>query len=254
MGAARNRNGSLARRGDAEILYPESDGKPMAETDEHLDLMLYLVGALKFWFAKQKRVYVAGNNLIYYVKGDTRQRVSPDVYVVKGIEKHKRRVYKLWEERKSPGVVLEISSKGTRREDVVTKFRLYRDVLRVKEYYIFDPLREYLPGGRLKAWGLVRGKYEERPIEGDRIFSPELGLYLVERDTLRLLDPRTGEELRTYGEEAEASKREAEGRKREAEGRKREAEGRRRAEEALRRAEEERDALRAQLERLKRSR
>jgi Uma2 family endonuclease len=253
MGAARKRNGYLARRGDAEIFYPESDGKPMAETDEHLDQMLYLVAALKLWFAKRRRVYVAGNNLVYYVKGDTRQRVSPDVYIVKGIEKRKRRVYKLWEERKSPCVAIEISSKGTRREDLVTKFRLYRDVLRVKEYYIFDPLREYLPG-RLKAWGLVRGNYVERPIDGDRILSPELGLYLVERGTLRLLDPRTNQELRTLEESEEERKREAEGRKREAEGRKREAEGRKRAEEALRRAESERDALQAEIERLRRSR
>ena len=247
------RNGRLAHRRDEEIVYPESDGKPMAETDEHLDQMFYLIAALKLWFAKRKQVYVAGNNLIYYQHGDPKQRVSPDVYVVKGVENRRRRVYKLWEERKSPSVVIEISSKGTRREDLVTKFRLYRDVLRVKEYYVYDPLREYLPG-RLKAWGLVRGNYVERPIDGDRILSHELGLYLVESRILRLVHPKTNEALRTHDESEGERRREAEGRKREAEGRKRAEEGMRREAEARRRAEQERDALMAQLERLRRSR
>ena len=246
MRALRTRNGGDARGLGEEIVYPESDGKPMAETDEHIQQMFYLIGALKLWFQRRKRVYVAGNNLIYYHQGDPKQRVSPDVYVVKGVEKRLRRVYKLWEEKKVPCVAIEISSKGTKREDLVTKFRLYRDVLRVKEYYVFDPLREYLPG-RLKAWWLERGEYVDRPIDGDRILSRELGLYLVEEKILRLVVPRTGEALRTLEEEAEGRRREAEGRRREAEGRRREAEGRRRA-------EAERDALRAQLARLRRFR
>ena len=203
MRALRVRNGSLAHREGGEILYPESDGKPMAETDEHLEQMFYLIAALKLWFERRSRVYVAGNNLIYYRQGDPKQRVSPDVYVVKGVEKRRRRVYKVWEEKKSPCVVIEVSSKGTRREDLVTKFRLYRDVLGVKEYYIYDPLREYLPG-RMKAWELKRGDYVEQPIEGDRVMSAALGLFLVDTGRmLRLVDPRSGESLRTH-EESEA--------------------------------------------------
>ncbi len=251
MKAVRMRNGGMARGarlrvGLGEVVYPESDGKPMAETDEHLEQMMYLVAALKLWFKKRRLVYVAGNNLIYYQQGDPKLRVSPDTYVVKGVENRRRRVFRLWEEKKAPCVAIEVSSKGTRREDLVTKFRLYRDVLRVKEYYIFDPLREYLPG-RMKAWELVRGDYVERQIEGDRILSRELGLFLVDAEMLRLVDPRTGVALRTH-DEAEARRRgEAEGRRREAEGRRREAEGRMRA-------EAERDALRAEVERLRRVR
>jgi len=240
------RNGGLAQRGLGEVVYPESDGRPMAETDDHLEQMMYLVAALKLWFEKRKQVYVAGNNLIYYQEGDPRLRISPDVYVVKGVEKRKRRVYKLWEERKAPGVVIEISSKGTRREDLVTKHRLYRDVLGVKEYYIYDPLREYLPG-RMKAWGLERGAYVERTIEGDRILSRELGLYLVDGKMLRLVDPKTGEELRTLAEEAQARLR-AEVQCRRAE------EARLRADEARRAAEAEREVLRAEVDRLRRRR
>lgn len=223
MNTARMRNGGAWKA--KEIEYPESDGKPMAETDTHRSQMNYLVEALIIWFLRRRRVYVAGNNLVYYQQGDPRLRLSPDVYVVKGVEQRDRRVYKLWEEKKAPCVVIEVSSKGTRREDLVTKFRLYRDVLRVKEYYVFDPLREYLPG-RLKAWGLRGGEYVERPIDGDRILSPELGLSLVDSKMLRLVEPRTNQELRTHRE----------------------------AEHDRQRAEAERDALRAELDRLRRRR
>ncbi len=227
------RNGSLAHRSGGEILYPESDGKPMAETDDHRFQSNYLIEAIETQFARRGRVYVAGNNLVYYREGDPRQRVSPDVYVVKGVPKDRRRVYKLWEEKKTPCVVIEVSSRGTRREDLVTKFRLYRDVLRVKEYYVYDLLREYLPG-RMKAWTLVRGTYVEQPIQGDRILSRELGLHLVDTGLmLRLADPRTGEQLRTFAESEAALKRETAERKR---------------------AESEREALRAELDRLRRSR
>lgn len=43
------------------FLYPESDGRPTGETDEHRDILLYLVAALKLWFRNAKDVYVSGN-------------------------------------------------------------------------------------------------------------------------------------------------------------------------------------------------
>ncbi len=85
------RNGRLARHDEGEIVYPESDGRPMAETDDHRFQMNYLLEALDLWFGRRKRVYVAGNNLIYCQQGDPRLRLSPDTYVVKGVEKRRRR-------------------------------------------------------------------------------------------------------------------------------------------------------------------
>ena len=41
-----------------EIDYPESDGKPMAETDIHRDLILELIEILKVWFLQNADVYV----------------------------------------------------------------------------------------------------------------------------------------------------------------------------------------------------
>ena len=104
--------------------YPTSDGKPMAETDWHRNLMADLIATLKEHYAPQDRVYVSGNLLLYYELGNRRRRVAPDVFVVKGIPKHNRPNYLLWEEGKGPGVVIEVTSSTTRREDLETKFRL----------------------------------------------------------------------------------------------------------------------------------
>src|SRR6266852_7028265 len=82
--------------------YPTSDGKPMAETDDHRDLMLALIETLKLYYAASALVYVSGNLLIYYVPGDTRRHISPDLFVVRGIAKHNRVYYQVWEEGKAP--------------------------------------------------------------------------------------------------------------------------------------------------------
>lgn len=69
------------------IVYPTSDGKPMAETDIHRDLMTDFIWMLKQHFKDKSNVYVSGNLLIYYEKGEPRKSISPDVFVVFGVEK-----------------------------------------------------------------------------------------------------------------------------------------------------------------------
>ena len=58
---------------EREIDYPTSDGRPMAETDWHRDLMTALIAMLRMWYAKVRRVYVSGNLLLYYVQGNKRK-------------------------------------------------------------------------------------------------------------------------------------------------------------------------------------
>ena len=120
-------------RKDTSIEYPTSDGKPMAETDFHYLLIVALRQMLDFHFADEPMVYVSGNLLMYYVRGNKRKHVSPDVFVVKGVKKKKRLYYLTWAERKTPNAIIEVTSKSTRKEDTDTKFVLYRDVLKVKE-------------------------------------------------------------------------------------------------------------------------
>src|SRR5437870_767858 len=70
--------------------YPTSDGRPMAETDYHRDQMTDSIKTLQAFFADEPMVYVSGNLLIFYVPGNKRRHVSPDVFVVFGVKKGKR--------------------------------------------------------------------------------------------------------------------------------------------------------------------
>jgi Uma2 family endonuclease len=199
-----------------EIYYPESDGKPMAETDTHVKLMSQLREALELYYQHDPTVYVSANILLYYVQGNPKKRVSPDVFVAKGRPKGNRRVYKLWEEGAPPSVVIELGSKETWREDQYEKWRLYEQ-LSVQEYYLFDPEYNYLVEPLL-AWHLMEdGQYRLMKIKKGRIKSPVLGLDLVDTgETLRLYNPVTKQFLPTMAEldaarqAAEAARQEAE--------------------------------------------
>lgn len=187
----------------ATIEYPETDGEPMAETDLHRRLMMDLIETLEWFFQSKPDVYVSGNLLLYYVEGNPGKRVAPDVFVVRGVSKEPRRIYKLWEEGQVPAVVIELSSRKTWREDLYTKLHLYAQ-LGVAEYFIFDPEYDYLPEP-LVGWRLKSGEYAPLEVPEGRVRSNALGLELVDTgQTLRLCDPRTGQFLLTPAEEIEA--------------------------------------------------
>ncbi|MFN8493050.1 MAG: Uma2 family endonuclease [Caldilineaceae bacterium] len=193
------------------IEYPESDGKPMGETDFHIAAILYLRAALRAFFRQVADVYVAADMLFYYEEGDRNVYKVPDVFVVKGIAKHDRRTYKLWEEKTPPTVIFEITSKGTRWDDTGEKKGLYAE-LGVQEYYLFDPLGEYLKP-RLQGFRLVQGAYQPMPLAKDgTLTSQQLGFILQpDRELLRVVDPTTKDVVPTLDEAIE-SKAEAEAR------------------------------------------
>ena len=238
------------------IVYPSADGKPMAETELHLRDMIETIQVLDDHFAGWPNVYVCGNLLLYYEEGNPRKHVSPDVLVALGVPKKPNRDYYLvWKERKAPDFVVEITSKSTKREDQKTKFTIYRDILRVSEYLLFDPRAEYLEPP-LQGYRLVGADYVPiEPVAG-RLPSEILGLHL-ERDgeRLRLFDPATGQYLLTRLERQQAAERRLEEERRRAEDERRRAEEeRRRAEEAIadhRRLAEENERLRREIEALR---
>lgn len=186
---------------------PESDGKPMAETDVHRKQMIYVLDAVEERFRSEPLVYVTGNIFLYYEDEFGKlQKVAPDIFVVKGVPKHERRIYHLAEEGKGPDFVLELISRETKMEDLGTKRVLYAS-LGVQEYFIFDPLNEAL-SQQLRGNRLQGEDYQ--PLVGERLHSEVLDLDLfVENRRLRLFDRNTGERLRTY-EEAERGRRTAE--------------------------------------------
>ena len=232
-----------ARRPPKEIYYPESDGKPMSETDSHRDEMFELINSLRLRYENAPDVYVTGNVMFYYVEGDPKKCTSPDVMVCFGVRKEPRRTYKLWEEV-APAIVIEVSSRKTWAEDLNKKWRLYGDI-GVAEYYIHDPEHEYMPVP-IVAYRLLDSELAELEVENGRVFSEVLGLELVDAGgLLRLFDPQVGEFLPTTSE-AHALRLQAETQRDQAEANWREEQERRQQ------AEGEVTRLRAELERLQR--
>ncbi len=169
--------------------YPTSDGRPMAETDLHRTLMLDLIETLKLRFETESQTYVSGNLLIFYEPGNKRRHIAPDVFVVKGVPKHQRLNYLVWEEGKVPNLVIELTSKTTRREDRTKKWRLYEEVLQVSEYFLFDPYEDYLMPP-FQAFRLETGKYVAIEPTGGRFHSTVINLDLVRHGPeLRLHEP-----------------------------------------------------------------
>ncbi len=237
-----------------QIDYPESDGKPMAETDIHREAMQDTIATLSDFFRDRSDVYVAGNLLLYYEEGNPSASVAPDVFVVYGVAKQQRRTYKVWEEHKTPGVVIEFTSRATALEDQGNKKVLYA-WLGVREYFLCDPLAEYLDPP-FQGFRLVDGEYVRLAQDHDGAFMSEvLGLRpRREGVRLRLIDPATGAPLLWPDEVAEArwtaeqqARAEAEARRAAESQARAEAEARRAAEEQARAEAEARRAVEEQL-------
>jgi Uma2 family endonuclease len=199
----------------SQIIYPETDGQPMTESDATRDHLLYCVAVLQNYFKSRRGVYVSGNLFIYYQEGSPKQVISPDVFVVFGVNQRKRKSYKTWEEGgQLPQFILEVTSSSTRRQDEVAKPELYAR-LGVQEYFQYDPTGDYLTP-QLKGQRLVNGVYQ--PLEVgqnwlglDCIHSQALGLDLClelplegSGCGLRLYDPATREKLLSYEELAQS--------------------------------------------------
>ncbi|MBX9583947.1 MAG: Uma2 family endonuclease [Gemmataceae bacterium] len=185
----------------AGVEYPSSDGKPMAESDLHRHQMARAIETIQGWFADRTDVYVTGNLLVYFEEGNPRRCRAPDLMVVLGAPKGDRDVYKVWEEGRFPDFVLEITSRSTKGEDTDEKFRVYRDEWRVREYFLFDPLEEYLDPS-LRGYRLVGGEYQPIVPHRGQVASEVLGLRL-DREGMRLVfrNPDTASTLLPPAEE-----------------------------------------------------
>jgi hypothetical protein len=204
-----------------------------------------------------------GFQLLYYEEGNPRKHVSPDVFVVRGVKNQRRDNYLVWIERKGPDVVIEITSKSTKREDRSKKLLLCRDILKVPEYFQFDPTEDYLKPP-LQGFRLIGGDYITiEPVDG-RLPSQILGLHLERHgNELRLYDPSTGSLLLTREEQRNDANRQADAERRNAEAERRNAEAERRnagaerlrvqtAEGDIARLADQNERLRQELEALKR--
>jgi Uma2 family endonuclease len=141
-----------------KIIYPESDGQPIAENTLQFRWIVTIEGGLDALFMDDPNVFVAGDLLWYPVEGKPNIRNAPDVMVVFGRPKGDRGSYMQWLENGiAPQVVFEILSPGNRAGEMERKFQFY-ERHGVEEYYIYDPDR-----GDLVGWCRRSAILEEIP-------------------------------------------------------------------------------------------
>ncbi|MBD2329753.1 Uma2 family endonuclease [Alkalinema sp. FACHB-956] len=133
------------------VIYPDSDGQPMADNTKQFEWIVLLKKNLDILFAEDANVFVAGDLLWYPLQGRNQRRTAPDVMVVFGRPKGERGSYKQWEEDNiAPQVVFEILSPSNTIEEMERKLLFY-DRYGVEEYYIYDP-----ETGHFRGW--LRGE------------------------------------------------------------------------------------------------
>lgn len=168
----------------SEIVYPESDGKPMADNTKQFRWIVTIEQNLEWLFADNVDVFVAGDLLWYPVEGNNTLSTAPDTMVVFGRPKGDRGSYQQWKEGNvAPQVVFEILSPNNTPREMDRKLLFYNNY-GVEEYYLYDPERNQLNG-----W--VRSDEELL----DRIeaiagwVSPRLGIRFELADELQLYRP-----------------------------------------------------------------
>ena len=202
---------------DKELLYPDSDGQPMADNTLQFEWIMTIKGNLDALFAERPDVFVAGDLLWYPVEGKPRIRRAPDAMVAFGRPKGYRGSYIQWrEDGIAPQVVFEVLSPGNTLLEMAHKFDFYV-TYGVEEYYLYDPERNELSG-----W--LRHKDQLRPIDPlDGWVSPRIDIrFALGPDTLQIFYPDgrqfvTFTELSQQVERAEQGRQEAEQARQEAE-------------------------------------
>ncbi len=165
---------------DDQLLYPDSDGKPMAENTEQYRWIVTIKENLELLFKSAADVFIAADLFWYPVERTTTPWVAPqapDVMVAFGRPKGRRGSYRQWQEDNiPPQVVFEILSpsnltpKG--RQEMQQKFAFYQ-TYGVEEYYIYDP-----DNFTLEGWLRQGDKLTPIPFTAPWV-SPRLGIQFV---------------------------------------------------------------------------
>ena len=130
----------------SSIIYPDSDGQPMADNTLQFSWIVVIKENLELQFAEVEDVFIAGDLLWYPVEGNPKLRQAPDTMVVFGRPKGYRGSYQQWSENNiAPQVVFEILSPGNRFTQMLNKFKFYENY-GVEEYYLYDPYQNDLQG------------------------------------------------------------------------------------------------------------
>jgi Uma2 family endonuclease len=177
-----------------EIIYPSSDGQPMAESTIQYKLIVTIKEGCESLFEDDPNVFVAADLLWYPVEGRPDISQAPDTMVIFGRPKGDRRSYiQSREDNIPPQVVFEIRSHNDSQTKMNKKFSFYQRY-GVDEYYVYDPQRNDLEG-----WQRIEGILEPiEPMEG--WISPRLGVrFELPESGLEIYRP-DGERFLSYSE------------------------------------------------------
>jgi len=152
-----------------EIIYPDSDGQPMADNTQQFRWITTIKTNLDWLFREQSDVFVAGDLLWYPVEND-----------------HK--------------VVFEILSPGNTLTEMAKK-QLFYDRYGVEEYYLYDPHKN-------DASGWIRGENQLEILDTlDNWVSPRLGIRFQLGEPEMLLFYPDGQAFTSYNEEKQRAER-----------------------------------------------
>ncbi|MGH9803325.1 MAG: Uma2 family endonuclease [Blastocatellia bacterium] len=168
---------------------PYYDGEPL-ESERHFYQIILLIETLKLHWADRDDFFAGGNMFVYFSTAQVKKNDfrGPDFFVATGVDgKRERKSWVVWEEGKSPDLVIEFLSESTAAFDRGEKKKIYHDKMRVPEYFYYDPFTGELAG-------FITNGFEYKPMTPDqrgRLISPIIGLALVRWE---------GEFLGVYGE------------------------------------------------------
>jgi len=177
-----------------EIIYPSSDGQPMAESTIQYKLIVKIKEGCESLFKDDQNVFVAADLLWYPVEGRNDISQAPDMMVIFGRPKGDRLSYIQYrEDNVTPQVAFEIRSHNDSQTKMNKKLSFYQRY-GVEEYYLYDPERNELQG-----WQRIEGMLEViEPMEG--WVSPRLGVrFELGEEGLEIYRP-DGEKFLSYGE------------------------------------------------------
>jgi len=178
---------------DAEIVYPSSDGKPMADNTKQFNWITLIKENLEALFADQPMVFVAGDLFWYPVEGNPKIVAAPDVMVVLGALKGDRKSYRQWREQNmAPQVVFEILSDANTPDEMLAKTNFY-SLYGAKEYYVIDPDRQRLEAYTRENNTLQRVEPLELPYT-----SRLLGIRFVREEGELVIYHPTGEKFENF--------------------------------------------------------
>jgi Uma2 family endonuclease len=188
---------SIHKPPPSKIVYPDTDGKPMAENTLQFRWIVTIKEGLERVFQDRPNVFVAGDLLWYPVEGQPEICTAPDALVAFGRPKGDRGSYKQWDEDDiAPQAVFEVRSPNNRFGELYRKLKFYEQ-FGVDEYYLYDPDHDVLEGWQ-------RGDLGLREIEAMNGWtSPRLGIrFDTSGSELKIIGP-DGRPFRTFQEIAQ---------------------------------------------------